>query len=42
MVEAMVSSCHDIIIEKLKDFYDQGIPPVFERGPIIRSLTKPR
>lgn len=26
MVEAMVSSCHDIIIEKLKDFYDQGFP----------------
>lgn len=41
MVEAMVSSCHDIIIEKLKDFYDQGIPPVFERDLSLGPLQNP-
>lgn len=37
----MVSSHHDIIVSKLKDFYDQGIPDVFERDLSLGSLQKP-
>lgn len=37
----MVSQFHSVIVDKLSEFYDQGIPDVFERDVSLGEIKKP-
>ena len=37
----MISQFHSVVVDKLAEFYDQGIPDVFKRDISLGEVQKP-